>query len=171
MNQRHRDALAAVQAAAAALTEAHWRADALVHVARVDAATAARRLGVARPLLLEMLAAVQTVRELGDDADLCREKSSVSGIIGSNGIGVGVRAATTVTKARAEVQPDDRERLIDLATAGMRPAAISIRLGIERRRVAAELQRAQAAGLPIPRFVTNRKPAAGSRGHSHLMRA
>ena len=143
MNQRHRDALAAVQATAAALTEAHWRADAMVHVARVDAATAARRLGVARPLLLEMLAAVQTVRQLGADADLFREMFSVSGITGNHGTGQGGRAATTVAKARAEVQPADRERIIDLAT----------------------------AGLPIPRFVTNRKPAVGSRGHSQEMRA
>ena len=69
------------------------------------------------------------------------------------------------------MQPADRERSIDLATAGMPPAAISVRLGIERRTVAAELKRAREAGLPIPRFVTNRKPAAGSRGHSQEMRA
>ena len=89
MNARQREALAAVRQAAAALTPEHWRADALVHVARVDVATAARRLGVAQPIVLDMLAAVQAVRELGYDADLFREKFSISGITGNHGTGQG----------------------------------------------------------------------------------
>ena len=150
MSQRHREALAAVRQAASALTPEHWRADTMVHVARVDVATAARRLGIARPIVLDMLAAVRTVRDLGDDADLHREKSSVYGITGSNGTGPGVRAAMTVTKARAEVQPVDRERIVALAMAGTTPAAISLRLGVERRTVAAELERARNAGCRYP---------------------
>ena len=162
MNQRHREALAAVEAAASELTEAHWRADAMVHVAQVDVATAARRLDVARPVILEMLAAIRTVRELGADADLHRDKFSIAGITGNHGTGQGGRADMTAKKAMTAIQPGDRERIAGVATAGMKPKAIAARLGLEAKAVAAELRRARAAEVPIPRFPAGRDTAANT---------
>jgi len=118
-----------------------------------------------------MLAAVRVVRELGEDADLHREKSSIAGVTGLFGSGLSVKAEGTVTQAKAAVQPADRECIPALAVAEMKPKAIAARLGLEAKAMAAELRRARAAGVPIPRFAAGRRPAAEVRDHNGEKRA
>lgn len=121
--------LSSAHLAIGALTQAHWRADALVHVGRVDAGTAARRLGVSRPAFLEMLSQVTAARMLVEGKSSARNGAGKAARPGQDqepaeaAAGVAARAAPSRRAAKRPERTDPVSAWDLLSPSAAGPAA------------------------------------------------
>ena len=138
------------------LTPEHHQADALVHGSGLDVAAVARRMRLARPTVLELLADVRVARAIEDDADIASARSRAEYTFPERSPRGSLPAVCTL--------PAEVSRVEDLVhVEGLAPDTAARRLGVSVRVVEDCLHQARTAreALAAERFRGMADPEPG----------